>query len=230
MLSDPSKRETYNLDQEAQRKAQVGRGSAGRAGNRGDERRSSTGTQRRKYTSEDSDSGDEKYFRRAEERLAAKRREEEYREILRREREEEEKRSSQRGLGGHWVKPLEARSSQKWDGWTKSGPRGEKGRESDGDSDVSSVLSFNIGINLNDLNLDDLRPMDEDEDPMLRGGEVWTIGGRREETAAPAPAPASNDPAGSHVDGAERGATGHKGSAAEGTSPLAKNPKCCSLQ
>lgn len=233
VLSDPSKREIYDLDQEAKRKVQVDRGSASRAGNgnRGDERRSSSSSsrpQRRRDTSTDSDSGDEKWFRRAEQRAEAKRREEEKQEMLRREREEEQ-RASQRGLGGHWVAPTQYRPSQKWDGWVQSGAGGEKGRESDKDSDVSSVLSFNIGINLEELNLDDLRPMDE-EDPMFHHGEMWTLGGQREEPAAPAPAPASNDPAGSHVHSAERGATGTKGSAAEATSPSAKNPKCCSLQ
>jgi len=81
---------------------------------------------------------------------------------------------------------MTAGKKSEWTGWKKSGvtesASGKKKSKSadDGDSDVSSVLSFNVGIDLRDLDLKDLEVVDNDPtDTFLGGGwdggEVWTF-------------------------------------------------------
>mmetsp|Transcript_43195 Transcript_43195/g.92171 ORF Transcript_43195/g.92171 Transcript_43195/m.92171 type:complete len:300 (-) Transcript_43195:14-913(-) len=110
-------------------------------------------------------------------------------------------------LGSHWVKPpdLPKPTQERWAGWTQSGglrtrdgggeaerqregkqraaaeTDSEKDSAKDDDSDASSVLSFNIGVYLDSLDLDDLEPM-EAIDPEAEalgwgGGEVWRLAG-----------------------------------------------------
>mmetsp|Transcript_89182 Transcript_89182/g.171652 ORF Transcript_89182/g.171652 Transcript_89182/m.171652 type:complete len:245 (+) Transcript_89182:76-810(+) len=75
------------------------------------------------------------------------------------------------GLGGHWVKPAPPPANNTWSGWRQSGGT-PKHRTADDDSDVSSTLSFDIGINLRDLDLKDLKM---EEDSGTAPAEVWTF-------------------------------------------------------
>mmetsp|Transcript_75043 Transcript_75043/g.174023 ORF Transcript_75043/g.174023 Transcript_75043/m.174023 type:complete len:296 (-) Transcript_75043:86-973(-) len=91
---------------------------------------------------------------------------------------ERERQLRKEGLGSHWVKPPKPTSSDRgqWEGWKNSGVAGRGyAPKDDSDSDTSSVLSFNIGIDLNNLNLDDLEMMSDDDPLGFADGEVWKI-------------------------------------------------------
>jgi len=75
------------------------------------------------------------------------------------------------GLGSHWVKPGPPPKATGWSGWKQSGGESKK-RSADDDSDVSSTLSFNIDINLQDLDLQDLEMY---EVSGMAPAEVWTF-------------------------------------------------------
>eukprot|EP00401_Gymnodinium_catenatum_P018629 CAMPEP_0117535962 /NCGR_PEP_ID=MMETSP0784-20121206/41204_1 /TAXON_ID=39447 /ORGANISM="" /LENGTH=263 /DNA_ID=CAMNT_0005332503 /DNA_START=42 /DNA_END=830 /DNA_ORIENTATION=+ len=110
---------------------------------------------------------------RAEAARAQQKEEEKERQKQRRKKEEEweERENFRNGLGAHWVKPPKW-EEVKWDGWVKSGAGGPP---EDDASDVSSKLSFHLGININDLNLDDLEPLtpENELEQRLQYGEMW---------------------------------------------------------
>lgn len=150
--------------------------------------------------------------------LERRRRErEEHEEILRNRFKE---RDQGLGIGGHWVKPgsagqQKAGGGAAWNGWTKDGATPAK-KTTVAESDTSSELSFDVGINscgphvginLNDLNLDDAVPVDGEN---WGGGEVWKRGPDTKASAG------------------HSGATGTKSPGS--VDPKKLQPACCRLQ
>jgi len=113
---------------------------------------------------------------------------------MRQEHEEEEKRRHEefehrQKLGSHWVKPPPRGAPTKWEGWVKSAGKPAGGtsaaaQDSD-DDDASSVLSFDIGIDLRDLHFDDLEPIDAQDN--MGDCEVWRIKPAEQATGAAEP-------------------------------------------
>ncbi|CAE8695599.1 unnamed protein product [Polarella glacialis] len=132
------------------------------------------------------DDADERYEqerqgqRSAQEERQRQRQEREREAWARREREER-KSSGQQGLGSHWVRPPGrppesspfAEGRDWWGtGWGASAEKSDTRPERQDDaSDASSELSFNIGIDLDDLDLQE-EPPEEDF-----CGEVWLRSG-----------------------------------------------------
>mmetsp|Transcript_9295 Transcript_9295/g.13738 ORF Transcript_9295/g.13738 Transcript_9295/m.13738 type:complete len:264 (-) Transcript_9295:25-816(-) len=135
--------------------------------------------------------------------------------------EEEEKRQQEEfdlreRLGSHWVKPQPPGSGNvsaaAWKGWTQSH---QSGASTDSESDASSVLSFDIGISLDGLDLSNLEPATLEEDR----GEVWNLGQQHQNQPRPSAGPQKR-PSGAQ-------APGNK------TSQLTNQSRCmphCSLQ
>lgn len=144
---------------------------------------------------------------------APRRMRQEHEEEERQRREELEQRQK---LGSHWVKAPPRPSPQKWEGWVQSGKMasGAGARADDDDEDdSSSVLSFDIGIDLNNLDLLDLEPIDA-QDNMGEGlgqAEVWRIN--------PAEPKVENAAAAKNV-----GVEAAKGKTGKGVKP------CCAIQ
>lgn len=129
----------------------------------------------------------------------------------RRQCAEEKERTT--GLGAQWVKPPPPRMGpqEEWKGWDPNGTN----RDSS-ESDSSSLLSFNIDIDLNDLNLDDVELLEEDpaeaKNAESGGGEHWTF------MKAPTPREPEKQ---------ERDSTP---SAMPPASPTYRAPQCCVTQ
>eukprot|EP00933_Yihiella_yeosuensis_P013243 TRINITY_DN12360_c4_g1_i1.p1 TRINITY_DN12360_c4_g1~~TRINITY_DN12360_c4_g1_i1.p1 ORF type:complete len:264 (-),score=77.41 TRINITY_DN12360_c4_g1_i1:139-930(-) len=100
-------------------------------------------------------------------------------------REQEHMKRNSGGLGSHWVGPDPTKFMDE-PGWTRSRNFG-RSRDDDQDhkSDASSELSFDIGIDLKDLDLKDLELPEEDEE-----GEHWNL---KRPAAVPADTAAAAD-------------------------------------
>merc|ERR1712151_1329834 len=89
-------------------------------------------------------------------------------------KEQQERQDRRQGLGSHWVKPPTVTTSEKWNGWEKSGGNLMDDNLSHSSSD--SYLS-DLGMDLKDLNLDNLEPVEPDCCPEIdmleKHGEVW---------------------------------------------------------
>merc|ERR1712032_1708823 len=101
---------------------------------------------------------------------------------MRQEHEEEERRrfdefEHRAKLGSHWVKPPPRGTKQQWDGWVQGGAGKKVGGTDSDDDDSSSVLSFDIGIDLQSLDLHDLEPMNAEDNmgEVMGQAEVWRM-------------------------------------------------------
>eukprot|EP00747_Dinoflagellata_sp_TGD_P170164 gnl/TRDRNA2_/TRDRNA2_201029_c0_seq1.p1 gnl/TRDRNA2_/TRDRNA2_201029_c0~~gnl/TRDRNA2_/TRDRNA2_201029_c0_seq1.p1 ORF type:complete len:295 (+),score=84.52 gnl/TRDRNA2_/TRDRNA2_201029_c0_seq1:39-887(+) len=219
-LSDADKKRTYDLCR------MPASSSAPKAGGRSSGKSGGYGP---RFDPTSDDYGDA-YFQKADEAwekdLEKRRQEQE-----RKKKQEEEERASRekwQGLGSHWVKPPPkptggaGAGGKKWDGWVQSGstpdaPAGKKKKkDSDSDSDESSVLSFNWGIDIDDLDLDNLEPVTDEKAERERGGERWVLSDPKPKAKAKpeAPAPAAAE-ASEEKDGPKK---------------KAAQPKCCVMQ
>eukprot|EP00929_Paragymnodinium_shiwhaense_P098747 TRINITY_DN60239_c0_g1_i1.p1 TRINITY_DN60239_c0_g1~~TRINITY_DN60239_c0_g1_i1.p1 ORF type:complete len:284 (-),score=64.07 TRINITY_DN60239_c0_g1_i1:366-1217(-) len=222
VLSDPAKRADYNLTRRSCSGERDDDRSGGRAGSAAGTRPPGGGSAPRRPPGEDVPhwhrfryQEDDTTWR--EERRARWQREEEAEkqaEFDRLAREEKRRQEDKMGLGTHWVKAPKWAPSNGWSGWSKSGAGPQ---DNDAASEASSVLSFEIGINLDDLNLDDLEAIDTQDAEMEvigRGGEVWRPSGSAHE-AKQAERPSAPSKADS--------------SAAAAAGPPAQK-QCCSVQ
>lgn len=139
---------------------------------------------------------------------------------------EQKKAEEGRGLGAHWVKPKAwSQPTEKWGGWEKS-----NFRDDDEGSEDSSVLSFEIRINVNDINVEgfesvDAHNWDDGQD------EVWTFPPRPPQAAEQGSQEAAADVAtqAAPVDKKPTPVEAVGGTATQGQQRPPKQPKCCTV-